>query len=123
MNIVNTARILQVRGSLTLSQQNRAREAAVVLEKQEDAPNRQKYRVFLFHVHSECGPHGVLLCAVELGQHKAITMRNSDRATLIDKLGKNKNQPPINYPVIRSLAEDFRIPNTVEGKSVGLDDV
>ena len=101
VNIVNAARILQVRGVLMLSKQTRAREAVAVLEKQQHSPSRQKYREFLYDVHRKCGPHGVLLCAVELGQHKAITMRNNDRAALIDQLEMSKNQLPISCSVVR----------------------
>ena len=92
--------------------QNRAHEAAAVLEQPQYSKSRQEYRVLLYDIHSHCGPHGVLLCAVELGQHKATTMRKNDRASLIDKLGRAKNKPQIDCVFIRSLAQRCGIPES-----------
>ena len=105
------------------SKQTRAREAATVLEKPQQSLSRQKYREFLYDVHRKCGPHGVLLCAVELGQHKVVTMRNNDRAALVDQLQTSKNQLPISCSVVRYLAEAYGIPKLIEGKSDGSNDL
>lgn len=119
VNIISTARMLQVRGALAVSKQNSAREAAAVLENPQHSSSRQKYREFLYEVHTKCGSHGVLLCAVELGQHKAVTMRNKDRAALITQLETSKNRLPISCSVIRHLAEAYGITDFLQRKSNG----
>jgi hypothetical protein len=112
--IVDAARVIQIRNCLTPSEQNRVHWAAATLDVPQQSKKRQQYRMFLHDVCTGCGPHGVLLCAVGLGQHKIITMRKMDRAALVAKLVETKNQPPIESLIIQGLASDHGI-STING--------
>ncbi|KAH8711471.1 hypothetical protein HC256_008285 [Beauveria bassiana] len=114
--ILDGARRLRIRCSLSLSKQNMFREAVDVLQSPQSSRSRQEYRVFLYEVAERCGPHGILLCATELGQHKITTMRKSERAVLIGKLQEVKTADAIDCPMIRSLAKELVIPQIAQGK-------
>jgi len=114
-SIVDAARVLRIRCALPPGKQNRARDAAAVLQQPQSSRGRQDYRLVLHDVHNKCGPHGVFLTAVELGQHKVITMRKNDRAVFIETMAKNKDDPSISCAFLRSLAEEYGIPSMLTG--------
>ncbi|KAK6088933.1 haloacid dehalogenase-like hydrolase [Seiridium cupressi] len=114
MEIVRTARELCIRAALLPAQKRRVLEAVTILEMPQMSQKRQQYRMFLHDVHSKCGIHGVLLCAVTLGQHRTTTMRKGSRFDLVDKLSRCKDDSTINCSVTRSLAEEHGIPQKLK---------
>jgi hypothetical protein len=52
---------------------------------------------------------------VSLGQGRAVDIKISDRVGLISKIKGNKDNANINYSIIRSLAINYHIPNSVAG--------
>lgn len=112
--IVRAARELRIRAALSPIQRRRVLECVTILDDPQTAPKRQQYRIFLYDVHSRCGPHGVLLCAITLGQHKVTTMRKRSRSDLISTLERFKNDCIINCPLTRSLANEHGIPQELE---------
>ncbi|KAK9787907.1 putative EKC/KEOPS complex subunit BUD32 [Seiridium cardinale] len=114
MEIARTARELCIRAALLPAQKRRVLEAVTILEVPQMSQKRQQYRMFLHDVHSKCGVHGVLLCAVTLGQHRTTTMRKGSRFDLVDKLSRCKDDSTINCSVTRSLAEEHGIPQKLK---------
>ncbi|OJD20128.1 hypothetical protein ACJ73_08542 [Blastomyces percursus] len=112
--VVDTGRTLGILRCLRRNDLRRVAEAVALLKQVQSSLKRQKYQLFLHDVLSRCGPHGVLLCAIALGQTNVVGMRKSDRATLVDELEKWKDQPPINHPIFRSLAKRHKIPDSAE---------
>lgn len=108
-SILQEARDLRIRGDLTPGKQNKAREAAAVLSTPQSTRVRQGYRVFLCDIFEKCGPHGVLLCAIRLGQHRSMTMRKSSREGLVSMMELNKDNAIIRCSEILSCAREYGI--------------
>lgn len=104
-DVLEGARILSIRNALPRAKENCVKDAASVIRESQSSSRRQEYRVFLFDLLQKCGPQAVLLCAAELGQHKIMTMRKSDRAALLEKLETNKESPMLQSPIVAALAE------------------
>ncbi|KAH8765912.1 hypothetical protein F5883DRAFT_522389 [Diaporthe sp. PMI_573] len=106
-SILQAGRDLRIRGGLTAGKQNMAREAAVVLNTPQSTRARQGYRVFLYDIYEKCGPHGVLLCAIQLGQHRSMTMRKRTREDFVSVMELNKENAIIKCPEIESCAREY----------------
>ncbi|KXJ88893.1 hypothetical protein Micbo1qcDRAFT_214061 [Microdochium bolleyi] len=117
-SLVQAARDLRIRAQLTGCQRRRVLEAVAVLHEAQAGSKKQEYRVFLHHVHRRAGPHCVLLCACQLGQHKVTTMRKADRTELIDRLERERAAESISCPVLHRLATQHGIPEFLDGCAI-----
>ncbi|KAJ1324253.1 hypothetical protein MN608_10313 [Microdochium nivale] len=116
--LIYAAHDLRIRASLMPCQRRRVLEASAVLQEPQASPKKQQYRVFLYHVHARCGPHGVLLCACELGQHNVTTMRKADRAQLIDLLERDRQEKLISCSIIHQLAREHGVPASLNDSHI-----
>jgi len=113
--LIDTSEDLKLQRSLSDAQTARVIDAIEVLGAAQNSPRRKKYKRFLYDVLRVSAPWGVLLCAVALGQVKAVDMKNCDRASFIRQVEINKDHTDINHPILQSLALSYQIPTSVDG--------
>lgn len=114
--LVAAGKVLKLLGSLTDGEAARVAEAVEILQTAQSSPRRRKYKLLLHSIHCLLGTQGVLLCAVALGQVKAVDMKSSDRTDLILRIETNKNSVDINHSTLQALAISHEIPNSTSGK-------
>ncbi|KAK2796024.1 hypothetical protein FQN50_009644 [Emmonsiellopsis sp. PD_5] len=116
--VVDTGRTLEILRCLRGIDLRLVAYAIALLKQVQSSSKRQKYQLFLHDVLSRCGPHVVLLCAIALGQTNVIAMGKGGRVTFVDELEKGRDQPPINRPIFRTLAQRHKVPDSVEEEVV-----
>lgn len=113
--LVAAGKVLKLLGSLSDGEAARVTEAVEILQTAQISQRRRKYKLLLHSIHGLLGPQGVLLCAVALGQVKAVDMKSSDRTGLITRIETNKTSVDINHPSFQALAVTHEIPNSING--------
>lgn len=113
--LIDASENLKLQRSLSDAQAERVTEAIEVLRIIQTSPRRKKYKRFLYDALRVSGPWGVLLCAVGLGQVKAVDMKNCDRVSFIRQIEINKDHTDINHPILQSLAISSQIPTSLDG--------
>jgi hypothetical protein len=113
VKLTSVSESLKLLGSLSDRQSGLVTEAVEVLTTAQTSFRRKKYKRFLYDVYRRSGPCGVLVCAVALGQVKAVDMKNRDRDSLIHKIEINKDH--IKHPILESLAISYQIPISLDG--------
>ncbi|KAG4414251.1 hypothetical protein IFR04_012623 [Cadophora malorum] len=111
--LVAAGKVLKLLGSLSDGEVARVTEAVEILQMAQISQRRRKYKLLLHSIHGLLGPQGVLLCAVALGQVKAVDMKSSDRTGLITRIETNKNSVEVNHPAFQALAVTHEIPNSI----------
>lgn len=112
----DTGHTLGIARCLGKKDSKRVSEAVASLNNPQISRKRRKYGLFLHDVLRKCGPHGVLLSAISLGQSNVIDMSNHHRAAFVRKLEEKQRQPPINDPIFRTLADRNKVPNSSRSK-------
>lgn len=113
--IINIGEDLKILRSLSDAHLRSVTEAVKILKTVHTSSKRQKYQLFLCNVLRKCGSHGVLVCAIALGQVKVVNMKNCDRVGLLRKLENNRDSASISHPTLRSLAARYKVPSSVDG--------
>ncbi|PGG95285.1 hypothetical protein AJ79_10141 [Helicocarpus griseus UAMH5409] len=103
---------LKVLGRLSDSEAQRCLEAVETLKMVQPSGKLKCYKEFLYDVTRNSRPF-VLLCAIALGQVKAVDMTNGDRLGLMGKIKASKDNTDINHSTVRSLAIQYHIPDSV----------
>jgi hypothetical protein len=123
--IKNTVRNVENRHALTKFNLIHTADVVVLFNNMQESPKRQTYRAFLNELLHECGLHGVLSCAIALGQTKVVNMNKGERRWFMESFKTNRNRPPISSPILQSLALDseFVAPSLSYADKVGLKDI
>lgn len=114
LKIAAAADKLNIVRSLTDGNKRRASAAVAILKEAQKSSKRGKYQIFLHDVLLKCGPGGVLLCAVGLGQNNVASMNKSNRAALLQRLEKH-DLVPLRDGTLELLATSYGIPKSVNG--------
>ncbi|KAK6371752.1 hypothetical protein LTS17_008575 [Exophiala oligosperma] len=102
-----SVRDLENRRSLTNAGAKRAAEAVELFNEEPETSKRKTYRGFLHVLLDECGPQGVLSCAIGVGQANLVSMSRVARHWLMQSFKTKRNQWPINSPMLQAFASEF----------------
>ena len=107
--LVNKAKSLTIRGYLYKSEENKLKAAFTILRTEPNSWKGERYGLFLRSLQKNCGPHGVLLCAVALSQVIIANMNQQSRDDLASIFNSDSR---LSTKEIRELATEFNIPGT-----------
>ncbi|KJZ69400.1 hypothetical protein HIM_11216 [Hirsutella minnesotensis 3608] len=113
LKIAAAANKLKIVRSLTAGNKKRTSEAVAILKEAQKSTKRGKYQIFLHDVLLKCGPGGVLVCAVALGQNNVASMNKPNRAALLLRLEKHEGQVPLRDATLQLLATVHNIPKSI----------
>lgn len=106
-------RKLKISGKLSTSETISVKNAVEVLESPQKSSKRNKYRLFLCDLLTECDSEQVLLCAAILEQAKVVDMRKQSRSELRGMIQSHEESSDL---FLQPLASSYRIPNCKGGK-------